>query len=577
MILERRFLLGGLGLMGLAAVGMLLHSDRVTRREIETRAREELTREARTLQALVPRDPSGWNDFLARTPPGEGRRITILDRAGRVVGDTERSPVVGVSGPSTTDLLGDRPEVRSAIAGRVGVDRRRSVTTGEQTLFVAVPGTPIVRTAVVLRSADPAVRRARVTMMAGAGVVLLLGGVVLWLTGRFVSRQLTMLEGAVRDLPTAEGPRLERSRIPELIGLHDTLREVSTRIRSRFVALHQESQQGDALVDAMVEGVLACDRRGTVTRANPAARRLLGYGPEEALPLLPALFRQKQARALADAALRGDTVTNGELPLDDRTLLASARPLPGGGTVLVLHEVTELRRLETVRRDFVANVSHELKTPLTSITGYVETLLHDTTDPATTHQFLTTIRNNARRMQDLIDDQLDLARIESGHYTPVPRPLDSGAAIRDAWAPFAEGAARRGLTWRLETDTPPPTLFADPNALRQILSNLFSNAIRYTGEDGSITCQVRHREGGVDLAISDTGIGIAGDHLPRIFERFYRVDPSRSRDEGGTGLGLAIVKHLVESHGGQVTAESTLGRGTTVHCWFPAEPPPRGD
>ncbi len=577
MILERRFLLGGLGLMGLAAAGMLLQSDRTTRREIETRAREELTREARTLQALLPPDPSDWGAFLARTPAGDGRRITILDPAGRVTWDTEETPPTGLPGPSSPDLLGDRPEIRSAIAGLVGVDRRRSVTTGEQTLFVAVPGTPIVRTAVVLRSADAAVRRARMTMIGGAVVVLLLGGTLLWLTGRFVSRQLTMLEGAVRDLPTAEGPRLERSGIPELIRLHDTLREVSTRLRGQFVELHHDSQQGDALVDAMVEGVLACDRRGTVIRANPAARRLLGYGPEDALPLLPALFRQKQARALADAALRGDTVTNGELPLDDRTLLVSARPLPGGGTVLVLHEVTELRRLETVRRDFVANVSHELKTPLTSITGYVETLLHDTTDAATTRQFLSTIRKNARRMQDLIDDQLDLARIESGHYTPAPRPLDPDRAIHEAWAPFADGAARRGLTWRLEADTPTPTLFADPNAIRQILSNLFSNAIRYTGEEGSITCQVRPRDGGVEVAISDTGIGIAGDHLPRIFERFYRVDPSRSRDEGGTGLGLAIVKHLVESHGGQAAAESTLGQGTTIRCWFPAEPAPRGD
>lgn len=576
MILERRFLLGGLGLMGLAAAGMLLQSDQSTRREIETRAREELTREARTLQALLPPNPSDWGAFLARTPAGDGRRITILDPSGRVIRDTEVTPA-GASRPLTTDLLGDRPEVRSAIAGRVGVDRRRSVTTGEQTLFVAVPGTPILRTAVVLRSADAAVRRARMTMIGGAGVVLLLGGILLWLTGRFVSRQLTMLEGAVRDLPTAEGPRLERSGIPELIRLHDTLREVSTRLRGQFVELHHDSQQGDALVDAMVEGVLACDRRGTVIRANPAARRLLGYGPDDALPLLPALFRQKPARALADAALRGDTVTNGELPLDDRTLLVSARPLPGGGTVLVLHEVTELRRLETVRRDFVANVSHELKTPLTSIAGYVETLLHDTTDAATTHQFLSTIRKNARRMQDLIDDQLDLARIESGHYTPAPRPLDPDAAVRDAWAPFAEGAARRGLSWRLETDPPTLTLFADPNAIRQILSNLLSNAIRYTGEGGSITCQIRPRDGGVEVTIRDTGIGIAGDHLPRVFERFYRVDPSRSRDEGGTGLGLAIVKHLVESHGGHVAAESTLGLGTTIRCWFPAEPTPRGE
>lgn len=576
MILERRFLLGGLGLVGLAAIGMLIQSDRLTRRHLEARLGEDLTREARTVQAMLPTDPARWSAALSRTPRGEGHRITILDQAGRVIADTEETPAAGVSGPSTSDLLGDRPEIRSAIAGVPGSDRRRSAVTGEQTLFVAIPGTPIVRTALVLGSADAAVQRARIAMMTGAGIVLLLGGILLWLTGRFVSRQLTMLEGAIRDLPTAEGPRLERSGIPELVGLHDTLREASTRIRGQFAELRHERQRGDALVDAMVEGVLACDRRGAVVRANPAARRLLGYGPEDPLPLLPALFRQKQARALADAALRGDTVTNGELPLDDRTLLVSARPLPGGRTVLVLHEVTELRRLETVRRDFVANVSHELKTPLTSITGYVETLLQDTTDPVTTRQFLSTIRTNARRMQDLIDDQLDLARIESGHYTPVPRTLEPDTAVREAWAPFAEGAARRGLTWRLDADASTPSLYADPHAVRQILSNLFSNAIRYTGEGGTITCRIRAREGGIELAVADSGIGIGGDHLPRIFERFYRVDASRSREEGGTGLGLAIVKHLVEAHGGWVGAESTLGEGTTIRCWFPASATPEG-
>ena len=572
MILERRFLLGGLGLLGLATAGLLLQADHLTRRHLEARIREDLTREARTIQTLLPPDPSRWGPLLSNATPVEGHRITLLDPAGRVMADTEIPRADGAEAPAFSRLA-DRPEVQSAMAGVPGNDRRHSATTGEQTFFVAIPGNPIVRTAVALDPTEAAIRRMRLGLAGWASLVLLLGGVLLWLTGRFVSRQLTMMEGAIRDLPATTGPRLERSRIPELVRLHDTLREVSTQLNGHFAELRQERQRGDALVDAMVEGVLACDRRGTVVRANPAARRLLGYGPDDPLPLLPALFRQKQARALADAALRGETVTNAELPLDDRTLLLSARPLPGGRTVLVLHEVTELRRLETIRRDFVANVSHELKTPLTSIAGYVETLLQDTTDPVATRQFLSTIRKNARRMQDLIDDQLDLARIESGHYTPAPRVLEAATALREAWAPFAETAAHRGLTWILDIAEPAPPLFADPHALRQILTNLLSNAIRYTREGGTITCRIRAKEEGVELAVSDTGTGIAGDHLPRIFERFYRVDAARTREEGGTGLGLAIVKHLVEAHGGRVSAESTLGEGTTIRCWFPAPAP----
>ncbi len=573
MILERRFLLGGLSLLGVAITGLLIQSDHLARQLLEARLREDLTHEARLFQALLPSDPSRWVTTLSTASRVDGHRVTLLDPSGRVLADTDHAPANGAAGPPTVDRLGDRPEIRSAMGGAPGHDRRDNVTTGEQTLFVAIPGRPIVRMAVELGGTEAAVRRMRIALAGGAAVVLLLGGGLLWLTGRFVSRQLTTMEGAIRDLPAAEGPRLERSGIPELVGLHDTLREVSTRISGQFAELRHERQRGDALVDAMVEGVLACDRRGTVVRANPAARRLLGYGPDDPLPLLPALFRQKPARALADAALRGETVTNGELPLDDRTLLVSARPLPGGRTVLVLHEVTELRRLETIRRDFVANVSHELKTPLTSIAGYVETLLHDTTDPVTTRQFLSTIQKNARRMQDLIDDQLDLARIESGYYVPVPRALESDTVTREAWAPLSEAATRRGLTWRLDSAEPAPSLFADPTAVRQILSNLFSNAIRYTGEGGTITCRIRPRDGGVEVAISDTGIGIGGDHLPRIFERFYRVDAARSREEGGTGLGLAIVKLLVAAHGGKVSAESTLGEGTTIRCWFPGPPP----
>jgi signal transduction histidine kinase len=239
--------------------------------------------------------------------------------------------------------------------------------------------------------------------------------------------------------------------------------------------------------------------------------------------------------------------------------------------VLVLHDITEVRRLEMVRRDFVANVSHELKTPLTSIAGYAETLLSDDADPGTQQVFLRTILSNAQRMQQLVDDQLDLSRIESGRWQPAPEPLDIAGIAREAWQPRDERARAAGIQFRIDAGEGAGRVHADPEAMRQILGNLYDNAIRYTPPGGTITCESRRDDGSIAIAVTDTGTGIGSDHLPRIFERYYRVDPARSREAGGTGLGLSIVKHLVEAHGGTVSADSTLGRGTTITCRFPTD------
>jgi two-component system, OmpR family, phosphate regulon sensor histidine kinase PhoR len=237
----------------------------------------------------------------------------------------------------------------------------------------------------------------------------------------------------------------------------------------------------------------------------------------------------------------------------------------------VMDDVTDLRRLETMRRDFVANVSHEMKTPLTSITGYTETLLGEQPDPATSRRFLEVILANARRMQRLVDGLLDLARIESGGWRPATEMVDLAATVREVW----ETIANRGPDGRpsLEVAIPEEAdrLRADPDAIRQVLTNLLENAIHYTPATGRIAVSSRRVDRGVTVAVEDSGSGISSEHLPRIFERFYRADPSRSRLEGGSGLGLAIVKHLVEAHGGRVAAESTLGQGTAIRCWFPDE------
>jgi signal transduction histidine kinase len=247
--------------------------------------------------------------------------------------------------------------------------------------------------------------------------------------------------------------------------------------------------------------------------------------------------------------------------------------LPDGGSLLVLRDISDLRRLETVRRDFVANVSHELKTPLTAIAGYAETLVSEAAPDTPTATFAATILTHAHRMQRLVEDLLDLSRIESGGWRPQPVELDVAGTIREAWGSFAERARAANVALAVAVGAGAERLHADPDALRQIFTNLFDNALRYIpAPGGHVTVTAEAERGRITIAVADTGSGIPTEHLSRIFERFYRVDPSRSREQGGTGLGLSIVKHLMEAHGGRVAAESAADHGTTIRLEFPARP-----
>jgi len=340
----------------------------------------------------------------------------------------------------------------------------------------------------------------------------------------------------------------------------------------RFEAVEQEKAASTAIVDAMSDGMLAADARGRIVVINAAARRLLEYDEHEALPDVRSLFRAKAAREAVEEVLAGHDVHDREAQVDGRLLVINGRALEDGRAVLILSDLTELRRLEQVRRDFVANVSHELKTPLTSISGYAETLTGDDVDPSDRERFLRVIFDNARRMQLLVDDLLELSRVESGRWQPRREAVPVDVAVTGAWAMLAERAAREDVQLVREFAPGADRVMADPRALDLVLGNLLDNSLRYVPRGGRITVATRPLEHGVELAVSDNGSGIPAEHLPRIFERFYRVDPSRSRDQGGTGLGLAIVRHVMEAHGGQVTAESALRQGTTVHCWFPDIP-----
>ena len=389
------------------------------------------------------------------------------------------------------------------------------------------------------------------------------------IAGGSISGSLSQLSSAARSIATGATPRFPRSKIPEVDRLVRGLREMHSELTDRIEELDREKAAGTTIVDTMSEGIIASDGTGKIVIANPAARDLLSYRPDEALPNLQTLFRAKEAREAVDEVLMGASVQDRIVMRDGKTLAINARSVGEAGAVLVIRDLTEVRQLEAIRKDFVANVSHELKTPLTSIAGYAETLADASIPDDDRRRFLNTIRSNAARMQSLVDDLLDLSRIESGSWTPRPETVQLDVAVQDAWWQVADRANLKEINFESNVATDAGQLYADPHAIGQILGNLFDNAIRYV-ETGGVISFTSSREGEmVVLSVADNGPGIPSEHLPRIFERFYRVDPSRSRAEGGTGLGLSIVRHMVESHGGSASVESVLREGTIVSCRFP--------
>ena len=564
MTFVKRLVLGSVLILVLTVAILLWVAERSLRRDLEGDIALTLENEARLVREALPADSTTWQAAVRQLSRQVTHRITLIDQGGRVRADSDfpLGPLPEIENHA------EREEVRGALTQGRGVASRRSETVGQPFLYVAIPGGPgVIRVAAGLAQVDAIVRSAQ-SAVAGAALLALLAGSLLALAaGRSIAEPLTTISTAAKAIAAGAPPRFPRSGIPDIDGLVQALRQMHRQLGDRFDDLRREQAETAALVESMVEGVIASDERGRTVTANPAARRLLGYDLTDELPDLQELFRVKAAREVVEAALQGRSVQDRELEIDDRAILMNARPLPSGGAVLVIHDLSELRRLEAVRRDFVANVSHELKTPLTSISGYAETLLTDTPDRETTQRFLGTILDNARRMQRLVDDLLDLARIEAGRWQPEREPVGVAEVARQVWSELADRA--RSLRFDVDIGSGADIVVADLDALRQVLTNLLDNSLRYTPAEGCITCRSRCENGGISVSVSDTGAGIAHEHLARIFERFYRADPSRSREEGGTGLGLAIVKHLVEAHGGKVYAESERGVGTTVTCWFP--------
>ncbi len=427
----------------------------------------------------------------------------------------------------------------------------------------------VIEQVVETGAVEAAFERTRGDILLAGAIALALSALVAGLFSRSVSRPIVELRDVAREMADGDLSRRPALSAPGEVGdLATALYRLAEQLGARMTALQTDRTLLAAVVGSLEEGVIAVDSSGRVVQANDAARRLLDVTAP--LPFsLDMLPREPMLRDALSDALRGARSGPLEIGLNGRTLLLTGCPLDHGGGVLALFDMTATRRLETVRRDFVANVSHELRTPLTVIAGFTETLADEGVPPEKRRQFSEMILSNTTRMQRIVDDLLDLSRIESGGWVPNPMVLDVEAVVNEAITGLRPAAEAKGVALEARIDPAAGELYMDRTALRQVLSNLLENAIRYTVR-GAVIVATSQSEGGTNLAVSDTGSGIASEHLPRIFERFYRADSGRARESGGTGLGLAIVRHLVEAHGGKVEARSVEGAGTTISMFLPS-------
>ena len=566
MRLAQRLLLGAVLIVTAFLVVAVVLSGQRLRNQLVHLTTEHLRTEAR-LVAQQWRSGAAADALADSAGAALGQRVTLVDSAGRVLGDSE------FSGPALAALQNhnDRPEIIEARRAGQGSSRRMSPSEGDEELYVAVAASNgrVARVSIETGQLEGIVARARRDVVFSAFIALIIAVALAAIFSRQVSKPVAELRDVASAIAAGDLSRRPVLSAPGEVGeLAIAVQRMSEQLASRLRALEDEDELLGALVESLNEGVVAVDRQRRVIRINRSGRLLLDAPAVVpfSVDLLP------RDRVLAEAlsvALGGEVVERVETRIGQRTLALTARPLGVGGAVLALFDLTSIRRLETVRRDFVANVSHELKTPLTAIRGFAETLTTELSTDAHHAQFAETIRSNAERMQHLIDDLLDLSRIESGGWTPTPVRVDLLAAATEAASPYREETTRRGSHLVLDIAPEAAEVTADPVAIRQALGNLIENAVRHTPAGGTITVFSQRDAGSIVLGVRDTGSGIAREHLPRIFERFYRVDPARSRAAGGTGLGLAIAKHLIEAHGGHVGAESEVGRGTTVRLFLP--------
>ncbi len=532
---------------------------------LSAKIHSDLERDARFVAALVQRTSvTELNTAVRVWAKDTGLRITVIQRDGTVIAESEK-PL------DQLDNHLNRPEVQSALQNGVGSVTRPSDTIHVDLLYVAVlDSNQIIRVALPLDNIAETVRQVRRTIASASAIVGLIAlPLIFWLALRTSEPIETMRRMATRVAAgdfTGRAPEQEVGEVGELAG---ALNQMSRQLETRLWELTSEKAHLAGILAGMTEGVLVVDANGRLRLLNAALRQAFGLTDEALGKTVLEVFRDAGLAELIGAAPAARELTF--LQPAGRVFTVQAGRLTGTtGVVVVFHDISRLKQLENIRKDFVANVSHELRTPLAVIKGYVETLLdEEPPDAATGRQFLETIQRHTHRLEVLIDDLLSISALESQQVKLDCKPVFIRATIAAVVEELSQRAREKNITISLETPSDLTAVSADFQRLHEVLVNLIDNAIKYTPAGSLINVSAVRANDFLTVCVADNGPGIAAEHLPRIFERFYRVDKARSRELGGTGLGLAIVKHIIQAHGGRVWVESELEKGSRFYFSLP--------
>ncbi|MFA5087976.1 MAG: ATP-binding protein [Candidatus Omnitrophota bacterium] len=522
-------------------------------------------------------DLDQWADKIGRDLR---LRATIIALDGTVYGDSQINKDKLLN--AENHLY--RPEVQQAVKAGFGESRRFSTTLKRDMLYLAKTyghgrARGIIRLSVPLYEVDAVSGHLRKTMGFSFIFAFLLAIVVSFLASIFISRPLRQISGTVQDM--AKGDLSGKAAVDskdEIGDLAEAFNHMSEQIKMRMEEVITSKSRLEAVLFSMFEGVMVIDLDGRILLVNQRLKDFLRISDETSGKKPLEVIRNIEIQEIADSVLNlKKGVESRQISLlipEEKILLVHAAPVihqeKTEGAVLVFHDVTELKRLEQIRKDFVANVSHELRTPISSIKGYAETLLEGALDDKeNAKDFLRIIYADSDRLAKLIEDILDLSKIESGRLKIDLRPIPLGPVLKRVVSGLSGPAKAKSITVSVDIPSGIPPILADETRISQVLFNLIDNALKYTNDGGQITISARAGDRSVQVDVADTGIGIPEQDWARIFERFYRVDKARSRELGGTGLGLAIVKHIIQAHNGEVFLRSVEGQGSTFSFTVP--------
>jgi two-component system phosphate regulon sensor histidine kinase PhoR len=511
-------------------------------------------------------------EIAAQESLAAGAHATIIDSSGTVLADSE-------SNPTNMETHATSREFATALRGKTASNERRSATLGIPFLYVAAPVSGgAVRLAYPLSDLEAVQVQMHRRLMWASALALLIALLIAAAASVWTSRRLERIVDVAARIEKGDlRARVEDKPLDEIGRVAAAIDKTAGQVERSFAAVRSSQRQLETLLNSMQDAVIAVSSDGLVRWANQPMDRLVPQRTRLNAPVVETI-RDPDFLAAVKAATTTKQVKTARATsiVPGRAFDVTAAPLPDGGAVAVLRDLTETERVEKTRRDFIANVSHELRTPLTSIQGYSETLLDGSENSGPNREFLEIIRKNAARMSRLTEDLLTLARVESGETRFETEPVPPIELLHDAEESFREIARNHGVELQiLDAQTGSGSIEslsavrADREAIHQVFSNLIDNAMKYGRTGGRVELGARAAMRGIEFYVQDFGAGISSEHLPRLFERFYRVDKARSRESGGTGLGLAIAKHIVLAHGGFIRAESELTRGSTFLFTLP--------